>query len=197
MLFSDNPKQALAAWQTARGDAPYPLAAQFGPVQMRKFLPYVAMFRKEAPKVYRITLVGTALVEMFTFDPTGMEVHEVFPDAEKQALFDLYDIIFPKHYISHTHRDFKIPSGVKMVVEQLLLPVGNENGDHDRYVLISDNVPMPVTEAEKFQSEVVLGDLLVRTVYDPATMLPVECAMTTPRSPEDMQRRLTDYKPPA
>lgn len=197
MLFSKNAKQALTAWQQARNGKTYPLASQFGPLQMREFLPYVGMFRKEAGGTFRVTLVGTALAEAFAFDPTGLEVKELYSEADLPQILEMYDLIFPGHFISHSQRAYMRKSGVRMVVEQLLLPIGNEAGDHDRYVFIADNVPVPHSEAGKANSELVLGELQLRTVYDPATMLPVECSLTTPRSPEEMQRRLTDYKPSA
>jgi len=196
MLQSDILKHALIAWRKARGDALFPSVTEFGPFQMRPFLKNVGIVRKEPDGVYRISLVGTWLVDEISHDPTGRELRDLYPPEEREHFAEIYEFVFGHHYIGYTQRVFSRQSGVKFLIEQLVLPVGNADGIHDRYVFIADKIPMPLSDTNAANQEMQLGVLQTRTIYSPETFLPVECFINTPRPAEEMQVRLTDFTPP-
>ena len=159
---------------------------------MKSFLPYTAMFRKMDDGVIRITLVGTALVEGFGADATGQDVKSVYPESEHSLLDAFYDTIFPNHYLSQSLRCYQRGSGAQTMIEQFLMPVGNTAGIHDRYMVVINELPLPEGLDMAPRPELLISDLQRRTVYDPRTLMPVDCAMTTPRPAEDMAKPLLD-----
>ena len=197
MLYADTSRKALQGWLTARGDGLYPLASEFGPFEMRPYLPYTAMFRRVEDGTYRITLVGTALVEVFGDDATGREVKSIYPEEMHELLEAYYDALFANHYLAHSLRIFEAGNGAEELLEQVLMPIGNADGEHDRYMVLMNRLPMPEVALDSPRPDLLVGDLLRRTVYDARTLLPVDSDLSTPRNPEEMLIPLIDLDTPA
>ncbi len=190
MLHSEDSKLALKAWLAARGDQLFPSASQFGPFQMRPFLPNIVMIRRMSDTSHQITLVGTALVESFGADATGHDVKAAYPKSEHALLDRFYEHIFTHHNLTQSLRTFQRRSGRNVLIEQFMMPVGNQDGIHDRYLLLINDMPMPAMPLEEPRKDVLIGELQRRTVYDPRTLLPVDCDLTTPRDAEAMAQPL-------
>ncbi|GAA6156868.1 hypothetical protein NBRC116588_23410 [Pyruvatibacter sp. HU-CL02332] len=195
MLHSDDSKQALQAWLKARGDALFPTTSQFGPFQMRPFLPNIVMIRRMPDLTYRITLVGTALVESFGADATGREVKNAYPSTQHDLLERFYEHIFKHHNLTQSLRAYHRRDGTAVLIEQFMMPVGNEDGVHDRYLLLMNDTPMPEMPLTEPRKDILVGELQRRTVYDPRTLLPVDCELTTPRDAEAMAEPLVAMTP--
>ncbi len=192
MLHSDDSRTALKAWLAARGDALYPTTSQFGPFQMRPFLPNIVMIRRMSDGGHQITLVGTALVESFGADATGRDVKAAYPKSEHALLDRFYDYIFTHHNLTQSLRTYQRRNGVSVLIEQFMMPVGNSNGVHDRYLLLINDTPMPQMPLTEPRKDVLIGELQRRTVYDPQSLLPVDCDLTTPRGAAAMAQPLLD-----
>lgn len=194
MLQADHIQLLAKSWLDARGDQLMPKASQLGPFQMRPFLPNIAMYRMTPEGRYKVTLQGTGLVEAFGFDATGMFLDDVYPDDVFVELNAFYELLFNNHYISHSVRVYERKgTGALVTIEQLMVPLSDENGVHDRYVLLAYNVPLPQRPRSDPNRTIALGSLEERTVYHPVTMLPVDCFATTARSDEQMQQKLTAF----
>ncbi|GAA6156869.1 hypothetical protein NBRC116588_23420 [Pyruvatibacter sp. HU-CL02332] len=195
MLRADHIQQLASKWLDARGDQLMPKASQLGPFQMRPFLPNIAMYRKAPEGRYKVTLQGTGLVEAFGFDATGRFLDEVYPDDVYAELSAFYELLFNNQYISHSVRVYERKgTGALVTIEQLMVPLSDENGAHDRYVLLAYNVPLPQRPRSDPNRTIALGSLEERTVYHPETLLPVACFATTPRDAAQMREKLTAFK---
>ncbi len=171
-----------------------PTASQFGPFELRPFLPHLAVYRKTPEGRYKVTLQGTGLVEAFGFDATGMFLNAVYPEDVQDELMALYELLFTNQYISHSVRTYERKgTGALVTIEQIMVPVSDEDGAHDRYVLLAYNVPLPQRPRSDPNRTIALGSLEERTVYDPHTLLPVACFATTPRDNARMQEKLTAF----
>lgn len=190
MLHSEDSKLALKAWLDARGDALFPSTSQFGPFQMRPFLPNIVMLRRMPDASLQITLVGTALVESFGADATGRDVKAAYPKSEHELLDRFYSYIFSHHNLTQSLRTFQRRSGASVLIEQFMMPVGNQDGVHDRYLLLINDMPMPAMPLAEPRKDVLIGELQRRTIYDPRTLMPVDCDLTTPRDAEAMAQPL-------
>lgn len=190
MLHSEDSKLALKAWLAARGDKLFPRTSQFGPFEMRPFLPNIVMIRRVSETSHQITLVGTALVESFGADATGRDVKAAYPKSEHALLDQFYEHIFTHHNLTQSLRTFQRRNGTSVLIEQFMMPVGNEDGFHDRYLLLINDMPMPATPLAEPRKDVLIGELQRRTVYDPRTLLPVDCDLTTPRDADAMAQPL-------
>lgn len=194
MLRADHIQQLATAWLETRGEKLMPKASQFGPFELRPFLPNIAVYRKTPEGRYKVTLQGTGLVEAFGFDATGMFIDDVYPEDVFVELNALYKLLFDNHYLSHSVRVYeRRGSGALVTIEQIMVPVTNEDGQNDRYVLLAYNVPLPQRPRSDPNRTIALGSLEERTVYDPETLMPVECFATTPRDSEKMQEKLTAF----
>jgi|GEM_PF-6801814 len=192
MLYADTSKDALKQWLQARGDKLFPDATEFGAVEMKPFLPYTSMFRRMPDARYVITLVGTALVDAFGEDATGREVKSVYPDSEHDFLHAFYAFMFEQHALSQSLRSYRRKSGIDMLIEQFMMPVANRDGVHDRYMLVTNEMPADDTELVARNRDLMIGPLVRRTVYDPRTLLPMACDFTTDREPDQMQQPLLE-----
>jgi hypothetical protein len=192
MLYADTSKQALTRWLQARGDRLFPRTTELGPFEMKPFLPFTAMVRREPGPIYRLTVVGTALVEVFGADATGQEVKTIYPAAEHALLEEFYATMFSHHYLSQSLRVFEKSAGLSILIEQFLMPIGNPDGEHDRYMVTINRLPMPETNVSGPRPELLIGELQRRTVYDPATLLPVDCPLTTERGEKEMATPLVN-----
>lgn len=195
MLHSDNSNLALQAWLTARGDALFPTTSQFGPFQMRPFLPNIVMIRRMPDGGHQITLVGTALVESFGADATGRDVKAAYPKSQHDLLDRFYDHIFTHHNLTQSLRTYHRRNGTSALIEQFMMPVGNDDGIHDRYLLLMNDTPMPEMPLTEPRKDILIGELQRRTVYDPRTLLPVDCDLTTPRDAQAMAEPLVAVSP--
>ncbi|MEQ8745581.1 PAS domain-containing protein [Pyruvatibacter sp.] len=184
---------ALTTWMKVRGNALYPTVHEFGPFEMKPYLPHVSIFRRTPEGGHKVTLLGTGLVEAYGFDATGMDVADIYPPEELAELHPFYDLIFPDHYLSHSLRTYKRKTGAHMTLEQILMPLGNEEGIHDRYVLVARRTDVPLRPRKDVESKLKLGVLEARTIFDPKTFLPVACFATTPRDATEMQIPLTSF----
>lgn len=191
MLEAADIKQAVTQWVDVRGKHMMPTASQFGAFQMRPFLPNVAVFRRLGDDNYQISLQGTALVELFGFDATGKDVSVVYPDAEVPGLMALFNLLFSSSYLSHSLRVYTNRTGEQFTGEQVLLPISNEDGEHDRYVFVACNIQRPKRPRSVPGKPLEIGDLKARTIYDPRTLMPVACFATTQRNTAMMQRAIT------
>ncbi|MDW3096590.1 MAG: PAS domain-containing protein [Alphaproteobacteria bacterium] len=195
MLRADHIQQLANKWLEARGDQLMPKASQFGPFELRPFLPNIAVYRKTPESRYKVTLQGTGLVEAFGFDATGMFLDDVYPADVFVELNALYKLLFDNQYVSHSVRVYERKgTGALVTIEQIMVPVSNEDGQHDRYVLLAYNVPLPQRPRSDPNRTIALGSLEERTVYHPETLLPVECFATTPRDDTQMREALTAFR---
>ncbi len=194
MLRADHIQQLAKAWLEARGDQLMPKASQFGPFQLRPFLPNLAVYRKASEGRYKVTLQGTGLVEAFGFDATGEFLDNLYPADVYADLSPFYKLLFDNGHISHSVRIYERKgTGALVTIEQIMVPLSDDAGVHDRYVLLAYNVPLPQRPRSDPNRSIALGSLEERTVYDAKTMLPVECFATTPRSDEHMQEKMTAF----
>jgi hypothetical protein len=84
-------RDLFAYWNTVRGNRPMPTRADIDPIDIVPILPFVGIVeRRESGYFWR--LVGTAIVENFGRDPTGLRYGEGFSPAsfiaETVATFD-------------------------------------------------------------------------------------------------------------
>ncbi|MGD1935389.1 MAG: PAS domain-containing protein [Candidatus Phaeomarinobacter sp.] len=195
MLQAEHIRQFISTWIEVRGDRVMPTSSEFGPFQMRPFLPNIAVYRRAGKGRYKVSLQGTGLVEAFGFDATGMYLDKVYPEEVYADLEVLYDLLFSNQYISHSVRTYeRKQSGELVTIEHVMAPVSDENGVHDRYVLLAYNVPLPQRPRSDPNRTIALGNLEERTLYDPHALLPVECVATTPRDDAAMQESLLSFK---
>lgn len=192
MPQAESVRKFLEAWLDARGDKKMPSPQEFGPFQMRPYLPHVAVYRKMPEGRFKVTLQGTGLVEAFGFDATGMYLDDIYPRENHPELNNLYDLLFGNGYLSHSIRTYERKStGAIVTIEQVMVPMSNEDGEHDRYVLLAYNVPMPQRPRRgEVKKTVSLGILEERTIFDARTLLPVACDLTTPRAADEMVKPL-------
>lgn len=194
MLQADHIQQLAKAWLEARGDQLMPKASQFGPFQLRPFLPNLAVYRKAPEGRYKVTLQGTGLVEAFGFDATGEYLDSVYPADAYADLGPFYKLLFDNGYLSHSVRVYeRKATGALVTIEQIMVPLSDEAGVHDRYLLLANNVPFPQRPRSVQNRPIALGSLEERTVYHPQTMLPVACFATTPRDDTQMQEKMTAF----
>lgn len=153
-------------------------------MQMRPFLPYVAAFRLTPDGDRKVTVMGTALVEFFGVDVTGRSVDEAYREEDHEELRAFHARAFESHYLTYSIRDLYLETGGVSTLEQTLLPVGNAAGVHDRYVLVASVVPGKTQYGDERRDEVFLGELHHRVVYDPATMMPIDCDLTHSNHPD-------------
>jgi len=69
----------FAHWRSLAGERGPPLRGQFDPATVSGLLPYIVIVevdRSHRPYRYRNRLVGTRLVEMLGFDPTGLTIED-------------------------------------------------------------------------------------------------------------------------
>ena len=172
-----------------------PTSAEFGPFQMRPFLHNIIVYRKADNGRYTVSLQGTGLVEAFGFDATGMYLDTIYPPEIYPEIKMLYELLFSHQYISHSIRIYERKgTGEQVPIEQVMAPVSDENGVHDRYFLLANNVPLPQRPRSDPNRTIALGSLEERTLYDPRTLLPVECPATTPRDAQTMQESLLSFE---
>lgn len=192
MLRSDNCQMALRAWLDARGDALMPTVRGFGPVQMKGFLPFVAMFRHFADGTRRVTVHGTALCDGLGFDPTGMEVSALYASKDRDDLHVFHDLMFEGSYLSHSLRVLRKRNGTFLTLEQLLLPVADADGTHDRYAVIASGVADRNDIDPNGGEDARIGTIVQRTIYAPHDLRPVDCPATTrPEGAGEPDLRLT------
>ena len=183
---------ALAAWLEARRDGPIPLASDLGPMKMKDFLPYVGAFRQTDGGRRVITVHGTALVEQFGFDATGRTVEDVFPPDQRDEVRALHDYMFEHGCLGHVMREVRNRHGAAIAAEQLLLPLRNDAGTHDRYIWVAERTgkhPQMQSSSEP-RDTILIGRIVRRTLYDAHSLLPVACAFNTERPDADMHEPL-------
>lgn len=180
MLKSRYLKLALDAWQTARQDKLYPSVRDMSPAHMVPFIEHVAMLRREADGAYRISLMGTALVELLGADVTGKDASAPHEDASRDDLRQFHDFAFQTGCLCHSLREMHYPSGSRGSLEQLLLPLTHPDGTHDRFMIVADASDEELSVGEKRDSNVFFGKLHHRMLYDAGTLQPLSTELNRP-----------------
>ncbi|WP_422026334.1 PAS domain-containing protein [Pyruvatibacter mobilis] len=70
-------------WLELRGDRAMPAAGDINPAGFRHLLPHVRCMRWDGPERVVFTLWGTGLGEWLKVDPTGQNVFDLIPKAER------------------------------------------------------------------------------------------------------------------
>lgn len=71
-------------WSDIRGDALVPPRADLDPARLRSILPCLRILEIVSPGMIRCKLSGTALRDLFGFDPTGRNLLELTPPAQRR-----------------------------------------------------------------------------------------------------------------
>lgn len=181
MLLSDNCKTAFDIWLAARGGNDIPAKRHFGVERLKPVLASTAVFRTVIDGHRRITFYGSALREALGFNPTGMDVADVYAPNDPHTLRAFHAFLFDTGYIAVSLRALRPNTGHSVTVEQLLLPVGNAKGRPELYVAVAGNVPGPEDDTLGDNETLDVTMPIERTIYDPRTLMPVDCEATTDR----------------
>jgi len=113
----DHPVCAFSRhWRDLTGERTLPLRSQFDPVAVPKLLPYIVIAEVERGpdrRRYRNRLVGTRIVEMVGFDPTGLTMEDfIAPEAVEDRRY-AYDLatdnrvpVFSERHVGIRERSF-------------------------------------------------------------------------------------------
>lgn len=83
--------EILSAWQGWRSDNRIPSRSDFDPINHPRLLPDIALFDVEdAPRRYRVRLVGTRIVKAMGRDTTGQYIND-FPNTD--AIIQRFDTL--------------------------------------------------------------------------------------------------------
>lgn len=120
-------------WDSRRGLQPMPRRADIDPVDMRAWLPRITLIEvANGGEHMRYRVVGTEVVGLRGFDPTGWSVEAAFPREDANRVLSAYrDVISQKKPVfchpaerTHQHRD--------PVVGVMLLPLSNDGETVDQ-----------------------------------------------------------------
>ena len=105
----------------------------------------------------------------------------LYPQNERGENRALEHFLIKHSYINHSLRLFRSSSGRTATVEQLFLPVANDDGVTDRFYMVLDNLKVLSSgdTGEGGQNK-EMGRLIERTLFNPASLEPVASDFTLP-----------------
>lgn len=114
-------------WDSRRGPRPMPRRADIDPVDMRAWLPRITLIEVgDGGERMRYRVVGTEVVGLRGFDPTGWSVESAFPREDADRVLGAYrDVIAQKKPV-FCHPAERAPVKRDPVIGVMLLPLSSD-----------------------------------------------------------------------
>jgi hypothetical protein len=116
-----------AHWQALRGTRPAPARHEIDPVAIVSVLPNIALFDvEEAPRRYRIRLMGSRNVAWYGADPTGCCLDELDIGGGRVELCATLDQVVARVVPGHMTGEYTRQEGQSLRYERLFMPLSND-----------------------------------------------------------------------
>ncbi|HLI13919.1 MAG TPA: PAS domain-containing protein [Alphaproteobacteria bacterium] len=129
-LIADNP--ILSAlwryWCAQRGARAAPRRADIDPVHIPRLLPYLQLVERTEAGRFRYRLTGTAVVEAYGRELTGLHVDEVMPPPRRAVAERHYALVFDGGRPIFVRNRYTSGEAAELVVSRIILPLAGEDG---------------------------------------------------------------------
>jgi hypothetical protein len=123
-LQSDVLKRLYRYWDGKRAGRAAPARAEFDPVEMTSFLPFVFLLDiLGPPRRYCIRLMGTAIVAQYGEDATGLHLDEIDLGGANRALIARYDALVETCRPFHDAGQYLKSDGRLLRYERIAMPL--------------------------------------------------------------------------
>lgn len=131
-------------WDSCRGGQPMPRRADIDPVDMRSWLGRVTLIDVDAAgKHFRYRLVGTEIVALRGFDPTGRSVEAAWPHEDAELVLATYRQVTEQKTPIFCHAAERWHYERDPVVGVMLLPLSNDGEKVDQILgYVGDSIGM-------------------------------------------------------
>jgi hypothetical protein len=116
---------ALAYWQRKRGAGVMPARQDIDPAEMPKLLPHVQLIELVADR-FRYRLIGTALVEAFGREYTGLFVDELVDGARAQLVREACEMVRDRRQPVFLRNRYVTAKTVDLTANRLYLPLSED-----------------------------------------------------------------------
>jgi len=123
----DGLRLLYAHWQTVRGARPAPARHEIDPAAIATVLPSIAIFDvEEAPRRYRIRLMGSRNVTWYGADPTGCCLDELDIGNGRAELCATLGQVVALVVPGHMTGEYTRQEGQSLRYERLFMPLSND-----------------------------------------------------------------------
>lgn len=123
----DDLRLLYAHWQNVRGARPAPARSDIDPASIVSLLPHIGIFDvEEAPRRYRVRLMGSRIVSWYGGDLTGSYLDEVDFGEGPALTFTLLDQVVDRVVPGHMTGEYTKHDGVTIRYERLFMPLSND-----------------------------------------------------------------------
>ncbi|MCW5773702.1 MAG: PAS domain-containing protein [Rhodospirillaceae bacterium] len=110
-------------WNKKRGTRSMPLRSDIDPGEIPKLLPHIQLMERDPARGFRYRLSGTAVAQVYGFDPTGKYIDDLLP-PDRQALANGHCLLaWNSGKPLFTRSRYTKPTGVPAEVTRLILPL--------------------------------------------------------------------------
>lgn len=133
--YRDDPilSAALAYWVRKRGARLMPSRRDIDPAEVPALLPHLQLIEWVADR-FRYRLIGTALVDAFGRDYTGVFVDELFEGPRAQLASEVYRVVRERRQPMFLRNRYFTVKNVDLIANRLYLPL-SENADEVNMLL--------------------------------------------------------------
>jgi hypothetical protein len=112
-----------AGWDPDRRD--------IDPTKIHYVLSRVWIYDFVPPRRFRCRLIGEEVAKLFSPNPKGRYVDEIFPDDYGRQVTDRFMTMVMRRQISHTIGDWLVSSGACLRAERIAFPLGTDGSNVD------------------------------------------------------------------
>lgn len=129
-------------WQELRGKGALPSRADIDPVRIPDVLQNIGLFDvEEAPRRYRIRLMGMQIVRWYGCDLTGRYLDEIDFGDRPVFTFALLDQVVEQRVAGHMTGEYTKQDGRTIRYERLFMPLSNEGTRVDMVIGAAFELP--------------------------------------------------------
>lgn len=128
-------------WQGLRRNGRIPVRADIDPTRIAPVLPHIGLFDVEqAPRRYRIRLMGTEIVSWYGCDLTGRYLDEI-DFGDYPSTFALLDQVVDRRAAGHMTGEYTKQDGRRIRYERLFMPLSSDGSRVDMVIGAAFDLP--------------------------------------------------------
>lgn len=122
-------RKALELWKRLRGEQPLPRWEQFDATEIPSVSAQSVFLKYRGPSDWLVKLFGSELAVRFGGDITGMNVLDVMDGPTKVNASERLELFREGKHIIRSENEMHTAMDVRLVVEWLLLPFADKDGE--------------------------------------------------------------------
>ncbi len=145
-IQADVLKRIYRYWDEKRGGRRAPARADIDPIELGSALANIFLLDvEEAPRRYRVRLMGEAFVEEYGETVAGKYLDEVDLGDEKAAILAAYDALVENCEPLYVTSEFVKADGRRLHFERLALPLSSDGETVDKILggMVAKSLSMP------------------------------------------------------